>query len=70
MPEPTGTELLSRELLLTKTEAARVLRVSEDTVCNLHRVGALPAIKIGRSLRWSPESVRRYVAELGDSSGT
>jgi hypothetical protein len=54
------------EILLTKREVARVLRVAEHCVANLHRAGKLAAVKVGRVLRWRPGDVRQYVKELGD----
>ncbi len=56
-------ELLSR-LVLTADEAAAVLAVSADTIKNLHRVGALPGIKVGRHRRWRVSDVRAFVEGL------
>ncbi|MEY3834226.1 MAG: Helix-turn-helix domain [Pseudomonadota bacterium] len=37
--------------LLTRTEVARYLRVSDRTVSRLIRAGQLPAVRIGRAVR-------------------
>ena len=51
-------------LVLTREQTAQLLQVSPDSVSNLHRIGALKAVKIGRSLRWRPADVRAYVEGL------
>jgi len=52
---------LEKEWVWTAPEVARVLKVKASTVRNLHRVGKLPGIMIGRHLRWLPEDVKRYL---------
>ena len=60
-PLPAG---LTGELLWTKAETGRVLRVSVDTVANLHRTGRLRGLLVGRHLRWRPQDVAAFVAGL------
>ena len=61
----TATDALPR-WLWTAGEVAAVLGVSEDCIRNLHRVGLLVGVKIGRHLRWRPGDVRRFVESLGE----
>ena len=68
--QPSGVQLLESEVLLTRPETARVLRVSEDCVSNLHRVRSLVGVKVGRSLRWTVAAVRRYATSLGSENET
>ena len=49
------------ETLLTPKETARLLRVSEMTVYNLARRGALPRVLIGRAVRYDPADLRAYL---------
>ena len=55
-----ASELLKR-LVLDADEAAAVLAVSADTIRNLHRVGALPGVKVGRHRRWRVCDVKAFV---------
>ena len=60
----TSTRELLGRLLLTRTEVASILGVSENTVDNLHRTRQLSAVKVGKFNLWKPESVRRFVEKL------
>ena len=54
-------------LLLTSAEAAEALAVSEDTITSLANVGLqlrLPVVRIGRSVRYSPDDLRCYARLL------
>ena len=59
----TTTDLLS-QLLLTREEVAELLHVSAETVKHLHRMKQLPAVKVGKSNMWKPETVRAFVNNL------
>ncbi len=52
------------QVCLTPAEAGTVLRVSEDTVRNLHRLKQLPGILVGRRLLFTPRAITRYVEAL------
>lgn len=47
--------------LLTREEAADVLNVSVRTLDALEEAGKIRAIRIGRSVRYHPETVDRFV---------
>ncbi len=48
-------------LLLTPREAAHSLSISERTLWTLAQRGDLPAIHIGRSVRYCIDDLRRYI---------
>jgi excisionase family DNA binding protein len=48
-------------LLVDTLGAARALSVSERTVWSLMKRGDLPAIRIGRALRFAAEDLREWV---------
>ena len=47
--------------LLSVREAARLLNVTESTVYRLTKVGSLPHLRVGRSIRFSMEILEEYV---------
>lgn len=47
--------------LLKPRDAAKYLRVSERTLWTLTSQGKLPAAKIGKSVRYREEDLKRYV---------
>jgi len=49
------------EQLLTEREAAEYLRVSPRTVFSLRNTGKLACAKIGRSVRYRPAELERFV---------
>jgi excisionase family DNA binding protein len=49
-------------MLLTAKEAARSLSVCEKTLWSLtHPRGPIPAVRIGRAVRYSPEDLRGWI---------
>lgn len=70
MPTPTtssagngGPERAPGELL-TVSQVADHLRVSERTIHRLYRIGMLPQPRrIGRSLRWPVEQIADWIAD-------
>ncbi len=51
------------QLLLTPRDAARTLAVSERTLWGLtHPRGPIPAVRIGRAVRYSVDALRAWVA--------
>lgn len=55
---------LVAQLLLTMSQAARVLHVGRTTVYGLVNDGALRTVHIGRSCRITRSELERYVARL------
>lgn len=51
-------------LVLSRPEVAECLRVTEDTVENLHRTHQLRGAKIGKRLVWKVEDVKAFVNGL------
>jgi len=49
-------------LLVTEREAARMLAVSPRTLFALRQSGELKAVRIGRTVRYSAESLRAFIA--------
>lgn len=50
------------KLLLTPREAAEALSVCEKTLFNLTRRGELPAVKIGRAVRYAVDDLQAFIA--------
>jgi excisionase family DNA binding protein len=63
LPEPSNAGHLA-PLLLTPTEAGRVLSVGRTTVYHLMSTGLLESVHIGRSRRITPEAIRKYIDSL------
>lgn len=49
------------KLLLTPREAARALSVCEKTLWTLTQRGELPAVRIGRSVRYSVADLQDFI---------
>lgn len=63
-------ETCTAPLVMTKQQVAEALTVSEDTIENLHRVGQLRGVLIGKHLRWRPADVSAFVEGLGGEGAT
>jgi hypothetical protein len=70
--EASSLTLQVEPLLLTAREAAAALRISTKTLWNLTQPrGTIPALRIGpgeRSVRYSVDSLRRWIAEQSDQA--
>jgi excisionase family DNA binding protein len=53
------------ERLVTAREAAEQLRISLPQIYELARHGILPAVRIGRGLRFSPQRLAEFVSAGG-----
>jgi excisionase family DNA binding protein len=51
------------ELLLREEEVRQALKISRTSLWRLVRSGQLPVVRIGRSLRFSNDVVRAWVAD-------
>ena len=66
VPGLAATEHQTPPLLYIRDEVSELLKVPPDTVSNLHRTRQLRGVLIGKHLRWRPNDVRDYVANLGE----
>jgi putative molybdopterin biosynthesis protein len=53
--------------LLTLTEVAQILRISYPRAAELVRQGLLPAVRLGRQVRISPERLSAWIASGGEA---
>lgn len=60
--EQTIKESVER-LLLPPREAARALAISERTLWTFTQAGEIPAIRIGRSVRYDPADLKAWIAK-------
>jgi excisionase family DNA binding protein len=58
----TQTPTRDGTVLLTPTDAARLAKVSRDTIYREIERGTLPALHVGRLLRIHPDEFRHYLA--------
>jgi excisionase family DNA binding protein len=59
MPEPPPPP--AAPLLLTVPETARALAICTKSLWQLTRDGRLPAVRIGRAVRYSREDIVRFI---------
>jgi excisionase family DNA binding protein len=60
---PTATNSTAELLpLLTVREAAKVLRVCDRTLWTLTQEGGIPAVKVGRSVRYDQADLAKWTA--------
>ncbi len=50
-------------LLLTPPQAAKALAISERKLWSMTAAGEIPSLKMGRSVRYSVDDLRRWIAE-------
>jgi excisionase family DNA binding protein len=62
--------LPSPPTLLTETEAAEHLRISTRTVRKFRQSGALPHVRLGRSIRYVVDDINALVSQLTVSNDT
>jgi hypothetical protein len=66
MPHPPAGRLLDRDELITPAELAAFLAVPVKTLRHWRYVGTGPdAFRVGRHLRYRPDSVRRWLEGCG-----
>lgn len=56
------------KVLLTVQQVMSRLQVSDETVYRHIRAGDLHAVKVGRQIRISPESLNQFVVNISGSS--
>jgi len=62
MYQDTAKQALPR-LLVSSKEAARMLAVSERTLFSLRQAGAIPAVQVGRCVRFSLDALEAWVKD-------
>ena len=71
MGTETATAVDIAALLWDAREAASALRLSERTLWTLSQPrGSLPVVRIGRSVRYSPDALRAWVEAQERPKGT
>ena len=53
--------------LLTRAEAAELLKVSPRTLYRLSRAGTLPIVRVGRQVRIHPDDLARFIEKARSS---
>jgi len=59
----------SERLLVTPSQAAKLLSICERTLFSLAASGQILRIKIGRAVRYSPDDLQRWIDERKESPG-
>ena len=57
----THTDECIQPMLLMGREAAKILSISERTLFTLTKAGEIPAVRIGRSVRYDPADLRIWI---------
>ena len=57
----TNQQAEIHRLLWTCREVAGALNVSERTLWTLTKAGAMPCVRIGRSVRYDPVDIRQWI---------
>ena len=57
-------------MLLTARQAARILSISERTLWSLTKDRQIPAVRIGRAVRYDPGDLRRWINLVKDPQKT
>jgi putative molybdopterin biosynthesis protein len=65
----TQTPTRDGTVLLSPADAARLAKVSKDTIYREIDRGVLPALHVGRQLRIDPADFRDYLERGGDDLG-
>ena len=63
----TKSEETIEPMLLTVRRAAKVLALSERTLWSLTQAGQIPAVRFGRSVRYDPADLRRWIEAAKNS---
>lgn len=72
VPRPVANEssTLGPSILLTIKETSLTLRLSRRKVHELTKAGRLPAVRIGKAVRYRRETLLRFAAQAeGESDG-
>ena len=55
------TEPTIKPMLLTARQTARMLAISERSLYSITKDGQLPAVRIGRSVRYDPTDIHNWI---------
>ena len=58
-----------KPILLTRGQVAKLLNLCERTVYHLDKSGVLPALRIGRSVRYRRSDIEKFAGDDGGESG-
>lgn len=61
MPARRPNNAKQERLLLTEKEVAVILQFSDRMVRKLRAEGAIPAVRIGRCVRYKPDDVEHFI---------
>jgi excisionase family DNA binding protein len=56
-------QLLNRSTLMTRSEVAEFLRLSESTIKAKTAKGEIPCVKMGRAVRYRPDDIFKYISD-------
>ncbi|HTN77710.1 MAG TPA: helix-turn-helix domain-containing protein [Pirellulaceae bacterium] len=56
---------VAEDLLIRQSDAARMLAISDRKLWSLTKQGIVPCVKVGKTVRYSPEALREFVARGG-----
>lgn len=59
---PASSATGTQRLLLTPREAAKALAICEKTLWSLTKRGELPAVRLGRSVRYAISDLEAFIA--------
>ncbi len=55
-------------LLLTPREAAKALNICERTLYAVTKAGGLPAVRIGRCVRYDPDALKAWIKKSSENT--
>lgn len=58
-------QILQENRTYTRKEVASIFKVTEWTIDNWRKAGFIKAIRVGRSIRFTPEEVQRVLEKYG-----
>lgn len=65
---------ITTPMLLKSSEAAKLLSISERTLFTLTKDGTIPSVRLGRSVRYDVDMLRKLISDQqagqGDFSGS
>ena len=53
---------MSEQLLMTRAESAKSLRLCERTLWRMTKQGEIPCVRVGRAVRYDPVDLTAWIA--------